>query len=94
MPQTKEHLALAKAIGVKNIVVYLNKADLADKEMIELVELEVKELLTSLGYDCEKIPFVYGSALHALNNTNEELGKQSILKLMDIIDSQGARFYR
>lgn len=92
MPQTKEHLALAKAIGVKNIVAYLNKADLADKEMIELVELEVRELLNSFGYDGDKIPIVCGSALHALNNTNDELGKNSIIKLMDIIDSQ-SKFY-
>lgn len=89
MPQTKEHLGLARAIGVKNIVVYLNKADLADKEMLELVELEVRELLTSFGYDGENTPIVCGSALHALNGTNEELGKSSIFKLMDIIDSQG-----
>lgn len=91
MPQTKEHLALAKAIGVKNIVVYLNKADLADREMIELVEMEVKDLLSSFGYDSEKVPIVCGSALHALNGTNDELGKNSIFKLMDIVDSQGLR---
>lgn len=89
MPQTKEHLALAKAIGVKNIVVYLNKADIADKEMIELVELEVRELLTLFGYNGDKIPIVCGSALHALNGTNDEMGKNSIFKLMNIIDSQG-----
>lgn len=89
MPQTKEHLALAKAIGVKNIVVYLNKADLADKEMLDLVEIEVRELLASFGYDADNTPFVCGSALHALNGTNDELGKTSILKLMDMIDSKG-----
>lgn len=88
MPQTKEHLALAKAVGVKNIVIYLNKADIADQEMIELVELEVRELLTAFGYDGDKVPMVSGSALHALNGTNEEMGKKSILKLMDIVDSQ------
>lgn len=87
MPQTKEHLSLAKSIGVNHIIVYINKADLADKEMLELVELEVRELLESFGYDSEKTPFVPGSALHALQNTNEELGKKSIFKLMDTIDS-------
>lgn len=89
MPQSKEHLALAKAIGVKNIVVYLNKADLADKDMLELVELEVRELLAEYGYDSEKVPVISGSALHALNGTDEDLGRKSIFKLMDIIDSQG-----
>ena len=87
MPQTKEHLSLAKSIGVKYIVVYVNKADLADKEMIELVDMEVRELLESFGYDSEKTPIVSGSALHALNDTQEELGKKSIFKLMDTIDS-------
>lgn len=87
MPQTKEHLALAKAIGVKHIIVYLNKADIADKEMLELVELEVRELLTNFGYDGDQVPIVSGSALHALENTNEELGKKSILKLMETVDA-------
>jgi elongation factor Tu len=87
MPQTKEHLSLAKAIGVKHIVVYLNKVDQADAEMVELVELEVRELLASYGYDSEKTPVVAGSALHAMNGTNEKLGKESIIKLMETIDS-------
>ena len=87
MPQTKEHLSLAKSIGVKHIVVYINKADLADKEMLELVDMEVRELLTSYEYDSENTPVIAGSALHALENTCEELGKGSILKLMDTIDS-------
>lgn len=89
MPQTKEHLALAKAIGVKHVVTYVNKADLADKEMLELVELEVRELLTSYGYDGENSPVVHGSALLALDDSKkeDELGRKSILKLMDTIDS-------
>jgi elongation factor Tu len=87
MPQTKEHLSLAKSIGVNHIVVYVNKADLADKEMIELVEMEIRELLTSYGYDGDKTPIVFGSALSALQNTNDELGKQSIIKLMDTVDT-------
>jgi elongation factor Tu len=87
MPQTREHVALARAIGVKHIVTYMNKADLADKEMLELVELEVRELLTSFGYDGDNSPVIAGSALQALENTNSELGKNSIIKLMDTIDS-------
>lgn len=86
MPQTKEHLALAKAIGVKHIVVYVNKADLADSEMLELVEMEVRDLLTSLDYDGEKTPVVFGSALQALQDVEGDFGKKSILKLMDTID--------
>ena len=61
MPQTKEHLSLAKSIGVKHIIVYVNKADLADKEMLELVEMEVRELLESFGYESEKTPVIHGS---------------------------------
>jgi elongation factor Tu len=87
MPQTKEHLSLAKAIGVKYIVTYLNKADLADKEMLELVELEVRELLNSFGYDGDNAPVIAGSSLQALEGINDELGKNSVLKLMDTIDS-------
>lgn len=87
MPQTKEHLALAKAIGVKHIVVYINKADLADAEMIDLVEMEIRELLGSFGYDSEQTPIVYGSALAALEEKNDKLGKESILKLMETVDN-------
>jgi elongation factor Tu len=87
MPQTKEHLSLAKAIGVKYIITYINKSDLADKEMLELVELEVRELLTSFGYDGDNAPIVHGSALQALEDTDTELGKNSIVKLMKIVDT-------
>ena len=87
MPQTREHLSLAKAIGIKHIVTYINKADLVDKEMLDLVEMEVRELLTSLDYIGDTAPVIFGSALQALENKNEELGKNSILKLMDIIDT-------
>ena len=61
MPQTKEHLALAKAVGVKHIIVYINKADLADKEMLELVEMEVRELLNEFGYDGDQTPIIFGA---------------------------------
>ena len=74
MPQTREHLALAKTIGVKHIVVYINKADLADSEMLELVEMEVRELLAEFGYNGDETPVVYGSALLALEEKNNELG--------------------
>ncbi|RNA32163.1 elongation factor mitochondrial-like [Brachionus plicatilis] len=87
MPQTKEHLALAKAIGVKHIVVYINKADLADNEMVDLVEMEIRELLGTYGYDSEQTPIICGSALAALEDKNEKLGKESILKLMDTVDN-------
>lgn len=87
MPQTKEHLALAQAIGVKHIVVYINKSDLADKEMIDLVEMEIRELLAIHGYDSEKTPIICGSALAALEGKNEDLGKNSIFKLMETIDN-------
>ena len=87
MPQTREHLRLAKQIGIENIVVFINKADAADKEMIELVEMELKDLLKEVGYDPEKIPFVSGSALSALENKNPELGKEAIMKLMETVDN-------
>ena len=66
MPQTREHLLLAKQIGLQNIVVYINKADLADHEMLELVEIEIRELLTAFGFDGLETPVIYGSALLAL----------------------------
>ena len=66
MPQTREHLLLAKQIGLRHIVVYINKADLADHEMLELVEIEIRELLTAFGFDGLETPVIYGSALLAL----------------------------
>ncbi|KAM5152030.1 elongation factor Tu, mitochondrial isoform 2-T2 [Mantella aurantiaca] len=88
MPQTREHLLLAKQIGVQHIVVYVNKADAVDdKEMLDLVELEIRELLTEFGYDGEKTPVVIGSALCALENRNPELGLNSIMTLLDTVDS-------
>ncbi|XP_070586423.1 elongation factor Tu, mitochondrial-like [Erythrolamprus reginae] len=88
MPQTREHLLLAKQIGVKHVVVYINKADAVDdKEMLELVELEIRELLTELGYDGESTPVIIGSALCALENQNPELGLNSVIKLLDTVDA-------
>ncbi|XP_050811868.1 elongation factor Tu, mitochondrial [Gopherus flavomarginatus] len=88
MPQTREHLLLAKQIGVQHIVVYINKADaVEDQEMLELVELEIRELLSEFGYDGEKTPVIVGSALCALEHRSPELGLNSILKLLDAVDT-------
>ena len=87
MPQTREHLRLAKQIGIEHIVVFINKADAADKEMIELVEMELKDLMTEIGYNPETVPFISGSALAALEGKNPELGREKILKLMEIVDT-------
>uniref|UniRef100_A0A452H1Z0 Elongation factor Tu n=1 Tax=Gopherus agassizii TaxID=38772 RepID=A0A452H1Z0_9SAUR len=88
MPQTREHLLLAKQIGVRHIVVYINKADaVEDQEMLELVELEIRELLSEFGYDGEKTPVIVGSALCALEHRSPELGLNSILKLLDAVDT-------
>jgi elongation factor Tu len=87
MPQTREHILLAKQVGVSHLVVYVNKVDsVDDKEMLELVEVELRDLLTKYGFDGEKVPIVFGSALNALNGTKPEIGSQSILKLMQTID--------
>ena len=87
MPQTREHLRLAKQIGIEHIVVFINKADAADQEMIELVEMELKDLLKEIGYDPDTTPFVSGSALAALENKNPELGKNMVMKLMETVDN-------
>uniref|UniRef100_A0A672YIG3 Elongation factor Tu n=1 Tax=Sphaeramia orbicularis TaxID=375764 RepID=A0A672YIG3_9TELE len=88
MPQTREHLLLAKQIGVEHVVVFINKADAVDdKEMLELVEIEIRELLTEFGYDGENTPVVTGSALCALENREPELGMNAVLKLLEIVDS-------
>jgi elongation factor Tu len=88
MPQTREHILLARQVGVPAIVVYLNKADMVDdKELLELVELEIRELLTKYEFPGEEIPIVIGSALKALEGEGSELGEQSILKLMEAVDS-------
>lgn len=87
MPQTKEHLILAKQVGIKRIVVFINKADLADEEMLELVEIEVRELLTDFGFDGEGTPVILGSAKEALDEKETNFGEKSIQKLMDTLDS-------
>ncbi len=88
MPQTREHILLARQVGVPYIVVYLNKVDMVDdKELLDLVELEVRELLTSYEFPGNEIPIVKGSALKALEGDKGELGEPSILELMEAVDS-------
>jgi elongation factor Tu len=88
MPQTREHILLAKQVGVPAMVVYMNKVDqVDDEELIELVELEIRELLTSYDFPGDDIPIVKGSALAALEDKNEEIGENSILELMKAVDS-------
>jgi elongation factor Tu len=88
MPQTREHILLARQVGVPAIVVYLNKVDMVDDpELLDLVELEVRELLSKYNFPGDKIPIIRGSALMALEDKKPELGKQSILKLMDAVDA-------
>jgi elongation factor Tu len=88
MPQTREHILLARQVGVPYIVVYLNKVDMVDdKELLELVELEVRELLTNYEFPGNEIPIVKGSALKALEGDKGELGEPSIMRLMEAVDS-------
>jgi elongation factor Tu len=88
MPQTREHILLARQVGVPAIVVFLNKADMVDdKELLELVELEVRELLTKYEFPGDDIPIIIGSALKALNGEAGELGEDCIGKLMEAVDS-------
>jgi len=88
MPQTREHILLARQVGVPKIVVYLNKVDqVDDPELLELVELEVRELLSSYDFPGDDIPIVAGSALKAMDGDEGETGKGSVLKLMEAIDS-------
>jgi elongation factor Tu len=88
MPQTREHILLARQVGVPALVVYMNKVDqVDDEEILELVELEVRELLSSYDYPGDDIPIVKGSALAALEGRNEEIGEKSIMELMAAVDS-------
>jgi elongation factor Tu len=87
MPQTREHILLARQVGVPALVVYLNKIDqVKDKELIELVEEEIKELLTSYKFPGDKTPIIKGSALAAVEGRDDEIGKNSILELMKAVD--------
>ena len=88
MPQTREHILLARQVGVPSIVVFLNKADMVDdEELLELVELEVRELLTEYDFPGDDIPVVVGSALQALDGDEGEYGEEAIMRLMEAVDS-------
>ena len=88
MPQTREHILLARQVGVPAIVVYMNKTDqVDDPELLELVELEIRELLSSYEFPGDDIPIVKGSALASLEDGDEEAGKNSILELMKAVDA-------
>jgi len=88
MPQTREHILLARQVGVPYIVVYLNKADMVDdKDLLELVQEEVKDLLTKYGFPGDKTPIIVGSALKALEGDQGELGEPSIYKLAEALDT-------
>ena len=88
MPQTREHILLARQVGVPQLVVFMNKCDLVDDaEIIELVEMEIRELLSKYDFDGDNIPVIQGSATCALNDTNPELGREAIIKLMEAVDS-------
>ena len=87
MPQTREHILLARQVGVPALVVYLNKVDqVDDEELLELVEMEVRELLSSYEFPGDDIPIIAGSALAALEDRDDAIGKESILKLMAAVD--------
>jgi len=88
MPQTREHILLARQVGVPYVVVFLNKADMVDdKELLDLVELEVRELLSKYEFPGDEIPFVVGSALKAVEGDKGEMGEAAIMKLLEAIDS-------
>jgi elongation factor Tu len=87
MPQTREHILLARQVGVPALVVYMNKCDMVDDpELLDLVEMEVRELLSSYEFPGDKIPIIRGSALVALENGDPKMGKDSILQLMEAVD--------
>jgi elongation factor Tu len=87
MPQTREHILLARQVGVPALVVFLNKMDIADPELVELVELEVRDLLTSYNFPGDDIPIIKGSAVCALEDKQPEIGEKAVLELMAAVDS-------
>ena len=89
MPQTREHILLAKQVGIKTIVVFLNKVDMVeDEELLELVEMEVRELLTQYGFDGDNTEIIRGSALKGLTEEGTDMGEKAIRKLMEVIDEK------
>jgi elongation factor Tu len=87
MPQTREHILLARQVGVPALVVFLNKMDLADPELVELVELEVRDLLSSYDFPGDDIPIIQGSAVCALEGKQPEIGEEAVIKLMAAVDA-------
>ena len=87
MPQTREHILLARQVGVPALVVFLNKMDMADPELLELVEMEVRELLSSYQFPGDDIPIIKGSAVCALEGKQPEIGHEAILELMKAVDA-------
>lgn len=88
MPQTREHLLLARQVGIKKLVVFINKVDqIDDKEMLELVEVEMRDLLAHYGFDGENTPIIMGSALAALEGRDKEMGEEKILELLKACDN-------
>lgn len=88
MPQTREHILLARQVGVPALVVFMNKCDqVDDEELLELVEMEIRELLSSYDFDGDNIPVVRGSALKALEGDTSEIGSQAVTKLMEAVDA-------
>ena len=88
MPQTREHILLARQVGVPALVVFLNKVDMVDDpELLELVELEVRELLSKYEFPGDDIPIIKGSALAALEGKDAEIGDDAILELMEAVDA-------
>jgi elongation factor Tu len=88
MPQTREHLLLAKQVGINHLVVFVNKVDaIDDAEMLELVEMEMRELLSDYGFPGDEVPIIMGSGLCALEGRQPEIGVESVKKLMEAVDS-------
>jgi len=89
MPQTREHILLCRQVGVNTIIVFINKVDVAnDPELQELVEMEVRELLSKYEYDGDNTKVIKGSALCAMNDTDPEIGEKRVLELVDTMDSE------
>lgn len=87
MPQTREHILLCRQVGVQTIIVFVNRIDeVKDPELHELIEMELRELLTKYDYDGNAASFVFGSALCALKGTDAEIGEQKIVQLLDTMD--------
>lgn len=88
MPQTREHLLLAKQVGIERLVVFINKVDqVSDDEMLDLVEMEMRELLSEYGFDGDKTPIVMGTALAVLEGRDEERGAKKIVELIQACDN-------